>query len=111
MTADGFPESPAQVRARPVDEKGMKEDSVALLHVQRHPLQVLLATHPVVHPVHRPVVGIVVLQQGALVSARVDHEAPVRVIDPLHRGPSGHDAVLRSEGEVVEVLVHRESCF
>ena len=94
-----------------MDEKGMKEDSVTLLHVQRHPLQVLLATHPVVHPVHRPVVGIVVLQQGALVSARVDHEAPVRVIDPLHRSPSGHDAVLRSEGEVVEVLVHRESSF
>ena len=61
VAADGFSESSAQVRAGPVYQQRMEEHSVTLLHVQRHPLEFLFPADPVIHPVHCPVVGIVML--------------------------------------------------
>ena len=61
VAADGLPESSAQVGAGPVYQQRMEEHSVTLFHVQRHSLEFLFPADPVVHPVHCPVVGVVVL--------------------------------------------------
>ena len=52
-------------------------------------------------------VRVVVLVQDSFVCPRLDHQAPVAVVNVLHGGPGGHDPVGRPEGEIVEVLVER----
>lgn len=52
-------------------------------------------------------VWIVVLLQGAGVGSREDHQAAVLSVHLLHGGPGADDLVRWTEGEVVQVLVHR----
>jgi len=62
VAADGLPELVGAVGARAVDEEGVEEDSVPLLHVEVDAGIVLGAPDPVVHLVHPLLpVGVVVL--------------------------------------------------
>jgi hypothetical protein len=62
VATNSFPKLVGAVSARAVDQEGVKEDGVPLLHVEVNPGVVLGAPDPVVHLVHPLLpVGVVVL--------------------------------------------------
>lgn len=49
---------------------------------------------------------VIVLLQGAFVCSRQHNQAAVAAIYPLHGRPGSHNEICRTEGEVVQILMH-----
>lgn len=92
---------------RPVQENGMEEHGVPLLHLEERLGVVVVAAYAVIHLVHAVLpVWVLVLHELQLVAARHHEEAAIVGVHLLHGRPSAHDAVSGPEGEVVKVLMH-----